>query len=91
MGYLKNGFKLVEEQGKQQLLVKQTKKGKLPRFKDYEKQLKKYKGWHIVYSNQCPWVARFVNELDKKIIKKLTYNLNSSSCKIFLIFFVKIK
>jgi hypothetical protein len=43
----------------------------LPKFKDYKKQLEKYKGWHIVYSNQCPWVARFINELDKKIADEL--------------------
>lgn len=69
--FLKNGFKIVEEDGKHQLLVKQLKKGNLPKFKDYKKQLKKYKGWHIVYSNQCPWAARFISELDKKIVNKL--------------------
>lgn len=69
--FLKNGFKIVEEDNKHQLLVKQFKKGPLPKFKDYEKQLKKYKGWHMVYSNQCPWVARFIDELDKKTIAKL--------------------
>ena len=69
--FLKNGFKIVQEDGKHQLLVKQLKKGKLPCFKDYKKQLEKYKEWNIVYSNQCPWVARFINELDKKIINKL--------------------
>ena len=69
--FLKNGFKVVAEEGASQLLVKQDKKGPLPKFKNYKQQLKKYQGWHIVYSKQCPWVARFVNELDKKIIKKL--------------------
>lgn len=69
--FLKNGFKEIQEEGKQQLLVKQFKKGVLPKFKDYKKQLSKYKGWHIVYSNQCPWVSRFIQELDKKTIKKL--------------------
>ena len=69
--FLKNGFKLIQEDGKQQLLVKQFKKGRLPKFKDYKKKLSKYKGWNIVYSNQCPWVARFIDELDKKTISKL--------------------
>ena len=69
--FLKNGFRLIEEAGKQQLLAKQLKKGSLPKLKDYEKQLKKYKGWHIVYSNQCPWVAKFMEELDKKLIPNL--------------------
>lgn len=69
--FLKNGFKIIEEDGKHQLLVKQIKKGSLPKFKDYKKQLERYKGWHIVYSNQCPWVARFISELDKKIKDEL--------------------
>ena len=73
--FLKNGFKIIEEDGKQQLLIKELKKGRLPRFKDYKKQLEKYKGWHIIYSNQCPWVARFINELDKKTINKLKINI----------------
>ena len=35
--FLKNGFKIIAEDGKQQLLVKQLKKGKLPKFKDNKK------------------------------------------------------
>lgn len=69
--FLKNGFKIIEEDENHQLLVKQFKKGSLPKFKNYKKKLGKYRGWHIVYSNQCPWVARFINELDKKIVNKL--------------------
>jgi N-acetylglutamate synthase-like GNAT family acetyltransferase len=68
--FLKNGFKIIEEDGKQQLLVKQIKKGTLPKFKDHKNQLKNYKGWHIVYSHQCPWVTRFILELDNKTVEK---------------------
>lgn len=70
--FLKNGFKVVDEDGKEQLLVKQNKKGPLPAFRDYKKQLAKYKGWNILYSNQCPWVARFVSELDTSTKNKFT-------------------
>jgi hypothetical protein len=69
--FLKNGFKVTHEDGKHQLLIKQNKKGALPKFNDYKKQLEKYTGWQIIYSKQCPWVARFMNDLDKKIIDKL--------------------
>jgi hypothetical protein len=69
--FLKNGFKVIAEDGKQQLLINQFKKSNLPKFKDYKKELDKYKGWHIVYSNQCPWVARFISGLDKKIVHQL--------------------
>jgi len=69
--FLRNGFKVIEEDGKQQLLVKQLKKGKLPKFNDYKKNLSKLNGWQIIYSNQCPWVARFIEELDSNSKKKL--------------------
>jgi hypothetical protein len=67
--FIKNGFKMIEEDGTFSLLVKQFKKGKLPKFKDYKKQLAKIKGFQILYSNQCPWVARMMEEC-KGIIKK---------------------
>jgi len=77
--FLKNGFKIAAEEGKHQLLVKGSHQGSLPSFKDYKSQLSRYKGWHIVYSNQCPWVARFVNELDKPIIDKLELKITELS------------
>lgn len=73
--FLKNKFKLVEENGKDQLLVKENKKGALPKLNDSKKQLEKLKGWHILYSKQCPWIARFVEELDPKIIKDLNIKI----------------
>ncbi len=69
--FLKNGFTIAEEDGKDQLLVKQLEEGPLPKFRDYRAQLKNYQGWHVVYSNQCPWVARFVGELDPAIVERL--------------------
>ena len=69
--FRKNKFKLIDEDEKNQLLVKQIKKGPLPKFNNHQKQLEKLKGWHIIYSNQCPWVARFIKELDPKIKSKL--------------------
>lgn len=69
--FLKNKFKVVEEDAKNQLLVWLNKKAAEPKLRNYKKQLAKYKGWHIVYSKQCPWVARFIDELDPKIVKKL--------------------
>ncbi len=69
--FLKNGFTIVEEREKDQLLVMQLKKGPLPRFKDHEARLKKCRGWHIVYSDQCPWVARFIQELDHDVVADL--------------------
>ena len=72
--FLKNRFEVAAEADRFELLVKKLKKGPLPKFKDWEKQLKKYKGWNIIYSNQCPWVARSIeglNEIAKKRDLKL--------------------
>jgi hypothetical protein len=61
--FLKNGYKQIEESGKDQLLVKQFRDGPLPSINDWRSELKKYKGLHMVYSKQCPWVARFIEEV----------------------------
>lgn len=68
--FLKSGFKLVEEDGQHQLLVKELKKGAKPKLTNHSKELLKYKGFNIVYSKQCPWANRFVEDLDKKTINK---------------------
>ena len=55
-----------------ELMVKSFKKGNLPAFNDREHQLKKYQGLNIIYSNQCPWVARSIDELKEVAKKKRT-------------------
>lgn len=60
--FLKNGFQVVDSAKPTfDLVEKSLEKGPLPKFNDWQKALGKYQGLHIVYSNQCPWVARFVN------------------------------
>jgi len=61
--FLKNGFREVQASGVFTLLVNQLRKAENPKFKDYETQLSNCEGVKIVYSNQCPWVARFISEL----------------------------
>jgi hypothetical protein len=68
--FIKNRFKTVQESGNHALLVRPLKKAPLPKFKDWEKQLSRYKGLNVVYSNQCPWVARFICEIDEILAKK---------------------
>jgi N-acetylglutamate synthase-like GNAT family acetyltransferase len=65
--FIKNGFREVQASGVFTLLVKQLKKAAEPKFKAPENQLSNYKGLKIVYSNQCPWVARFISELAETI------------------------
>ena len=78
--FLKNKFKSVDNNKPFDLMVKVFKNGHIPKFKDTEKQLKKYKGWDIIYSNQCPWVSRFINEIDK-IAKKKKLKLKITELK----------
>lgn len=62
--FLRNGFKSVASARPSfELMVKALKKGPLPKFMDWEKQLSKYEGLNIVYSKQCPWVARSIEVL----------------------------
>lgn len=75
--FLKNGFKTAEKSGTEELLVKSIKKGPAPKLNDTQKELAKYKGLNLLYSKQCPWVARFVEEiqdagLDKKANMEIT-------------------
>jgi hypothetical protein len=64
--FLKNGFESIESAKPSfELMVKTLKKGPFPKFKDTDSQLKKYSGFNIIYSKQCPWVARSINELSE--------------------------
>jgi N-acetylglutamate synthase-like GNAT family acetyltransferase len=68
--FVKNGFREVQASGVFTLLVKQLRKAAEPKFKDCENQLSSCEGLTIMYSNQCPWVARFMSELAETIAGK---------------------
>ncbi|HVP36733.1 MAG TPA: GNAT family N-acetyltransferase [Terriglobales bacterium] len=62
--FLKNGFcSVAKTKPSFELMIKPLKKGPLPKFTDWEKQLSRYKGLNIVYANQCPWIARSIKNL----------------------------
>ena len=61
--FLKNGYEIVDESGKEQLLVKKLKQGAVPEINDWQAELEKIKDLTIIYSRQCPWVARFIEEV----------------------------
>ena len=67
--FLKNGYRITETSGKDQLLVKQFVEGPLPVLNKSGIDLSKYKGLTFIYSLQCPWVARFMEEV-KPILEK---------------------
>ena len=64
--FSKNGFTTVaNEKPSFELLAYQIKEGPLPIFKDWHGKLAAYQGLHFIYSNQCPWVARSIDELSQ--------------------------
>jgi len=67
--FLKNGYKPADTSGKDQLLVKQFRNTRLPEFSHHGYDLKKFRGLAFIYSCQCPWVARFIEEV-KPILKE---------------------
>ena len=67
--FQKNSYNMISESGKEQLMIKQFKEGLLPSFNNWQKELATYKNLTIVYSKQCPWVPRFIEEV-KPILEK---------------------
>jgi ribosomal protein S18 acetylase RimI-like enzyme len=69
--FLKNGFEPVAKAKPSfELMVTTLERGPLPKFTDWEKQLSKYEGLNIIYANQCPWVARSIEDLGEIANKK---------------------
>ena len=62
--FVKNGFREIANDGTgNELLAFSIKNGTLPAINDWKTQLTTFQGLHIVYSKQCPWVARMVEEI----------------------------
>lgn len=52
----KNDFHLIESKDRFQLFAKTWNKNvNQPKLFDWHSQQNKYKGWHLTYSDQCPW------------------------------------
>lgn len=71
--FLKNSFRKISDDGKgNDLLALNFKNAKPPTIKDWKSKLQAFNGLHIVYTKQCPWVARMVEEIkDSKQVKNL--------------------
>ena len=61
--FLRNGFVQVAERDRFQLLVHRLKEGVEPRFRDLDPSWSRHKGLHIVYSAQCPYLPKSVNDV----------------------------
>jgi len=62
--YEKNNFSVVEKLDRFELLVKSfdTKSG-IPKFIDWTNEQQKYMGWHLVYTDQCPWHEKSITDI----------------------------
>jgi len=61
--FIKIGYREISKLGKEYLLVKQFHDGSLPSFIVRPGEADRNKGLTIIYSRQCPWVARFIEEV----------------------------
>ena len=81
--FIKNGFGIVSESGSEQLLAKSFNEGAPPSINNWENELRLNQGLTMVYSKQCPWVARFIEEikpiLQEKNLKPRMVELKSAA------------
>ncbi|MEO9966664.1 MAG: GNAT family N-acetyltransferase [Reichenbachiella sp.] len=60
----KNGFKQIEAKDRFELMSKTWNDGaREPRFHNWTNQQKRFKGWHLLYADQCPWSEKSVEAL----------------------------
>ncbi len=72
----KNNYEKADELGRFELYVKKLKvKNPSPKFNNWNLQLKKYKGWNLIYANQCPWHYKSVKDLTETA-KKYNIKIN---------------
>lgn len=64
MLFERNGFKQVDQRGRFELLVYKIKStAPDPKLLDWTKQQTKYKGWNLIYADQCPWHQKAMEAL----------------------------
>lgn len=79
--YEKNKFTVADQLERFELMVKPlVKTHTQPQLVDWTKERSKYTGWHLIYSDQCPWHEKSITDLQqsahqngiKLTVKKLT-------------------
>ena len=71
--FLNNGFTKIAERDRFELVVHRLREGAEPRFRDIDGNSARYRGLHIVYSDQCPMLLKSVNDLSQMAAE---YGLN---------------
>jgi hypothetical protein len=74
--FLKHGYQIVSESGRDQLLVKPFRSVILPTFTVRTEEARRHDDMAIMYSHQCPWVARLMEEMksvleDEKLVPEV--------------------
>jgi len=66
----KNGFVIIDKLERFELMYKKLDdKSPQPKFFDWTKQQAKYNGWNLIYSEQCPWHEKSVNDLKQSALE----------------------
>ncbi|MDP8221077.1 MAG: GNAT family N-acetyltransferase [Candidatus Stygibacter frigidus] len=66
----KNGFAIIDQLGRFELMCKKIKiKAGDPCFIDWTKKQVDYKGWNLIYSDQCPWHEKSVADLKQSALE----------------------
>jgi len=77
----KNGYSIIDQLGRFELMSKKfINDSQKPKFNDWTIQQEKYKGWNLIYSDQCPWHEKSIIDLKQSAtdnginlkVKKLT-------------------
>lgn len=68
--YEKNDFYIADQLDRFELMVKSfdTNKSK-PQFYNWTKEQTKYLGWHLIYSDQCPWHEKSITDIQQSAIE----------------------
>ena len=66
----KNGYTIAEQKERFELMCKKLdEENPNPSFNDWRENLKKYKGWNLVYSDQCPMHEKSINDIKESALK----------------------
>ncbi len=65
----KNNFRIIDRLDRFELLyIKFNDDASNPKFIDWTKNQIKYKGWNLIYSDQCPWHEKSVTDLKQSAL-----------------------
>lgn len=66
----KNNYEIAGKLGRFELMFKAfNSRESKPALIDWTNKLKNYKGWHLIYSDQCPWHEKSVADLKASALK----------------------